>query len=591
MTHSSPAPPAPPPTRRRFAPVPIETTYERVRKGGPPTELTPEPSPRSVRSPSPRLWSQPREKRRFAPQLIESSRRCRRAGDVGPATKPADKTDITPHTNHIYAPRTRRRHHKVQSQARRESCDDEIAHHFLDLMAREAQTRRIEEVALAAFPNSGARAGGAEHFFVREGSDDDSNASWPPKTRILGASHSRRDSNQEDVGWAVREMQEHHDQLDKARRDPAAAQARAQAGRRPPLHPRPRPHDARRASRSPLVDHQTGPRRRRRRRRRNRRRLLLLLRPPSPPPTTTTTGSRTYPTSPCLPSARRAPPRPTAAPAPEGSSPPLRPIGETFMPYIPSAPPGKAADMPYVPASSLRLPPDTAFRRAGGPAHAAQAAHAAASFGVPFGTYAQRDLAADRDLHLLRSQANPPMAGQDLTFRTCPSPQQTLLEPDHAWEEARAADARRDPTAEEHGLWHGYCYSPRTDRLISPVDRPPMVATPAPLFSPADPFAAAFGTYPAQPTAGPSRLPTAPPSAPPLSPAAGPPSPSKLHHHHHQQQQQHHTTNNNNTTTTTTSSPRACTCCPWEASTSACVARRPRPSAKNTSPPSSPTPS
>lgn len=190
--------------RRRFAPVPIETTFEQVRRPGPAPELTPDPSPRSASPPTP---AQPptrassnastasaagaggkREKRRFAPQLVESSRRSRRTGDVGPATRPTDKTDITPHTNHIYslartrsaanakaAMQLRSRHAMNPSSARRESCDDELAGHVFDVLARENE-KRLQEVALSAFPNYGARAGGAEHFFVREASEERSPA-------------------------------------------------------------------------------------------------------------------------------------------------------------------------------------------------------------------------------------------------------------------------------------------------------------------------------------------------------------------------------------------------------------------------------
>ncbi|EMT62523.1 hypothetical protein FOC4_g10006141 [Fusarium odoratissimum] len=102
--------------RRRFVPEPIETTFSTSRSSNrsdekktprtmrPNPEPTPEPSPRS---PSPGLNElqkkhQQRPKRRFAPQLIESSRRSRRVGDAGPATKPTDKTDITPYTKNIY---------------------------------------------------------------------------------------------------------------------------------------------------------------------------------------------------------------------------------------------------------------------------------------------------------------------------------------------------------------------------------------------------------------------------------------------------------------------------------------------------------
>lgn len=55
----------------------------------------------------------------------------------------------------------------------------------------------LEDAALAAYPNSRARAGDAEHFVIRKGSDDDSSGTQSrqltgPRTR---ASHrTRRDS-------------------------------------------------------------------------------------------------------------------------------------------------------------------------------------------------------------------------------------------------------------------------------------------------------------------------------------------------------------------------------------------------------------
>ncbi|KAI0182160.1 hypothetical protein GGR52DRAFT_578222 [Hypoxylon sp. FL1284] len=122
-------PDAPPPPRpaRRFAPVPIETTFDSYRVNnnrrnpiGPTAELTPDPSPTSSEPPSffddvkQRQRAQSAEslkkpKRKFAPQLIETTRRSKKADEPGPATKPIDKTDITPGTNHIYVPKPKRK--------------------------------------------------------------------------------------------------------------------------------------------------------------------------------------------------------------------------------------------------------------------------------------------------------------------------------------------------------------------------------------------------------------------------------------------------------------------------------------------------
>ncbi|KAK0705643.1 hypothetical protein B0H67DRAFT_498669 [Lasiosphaeris hirsuta] len=464
--------------RLRFAPIPIETTFERYRKNIPTGELTPSPSPRSPSPP-------PREKRRFAPQLVESSvRRSRRAGDEGPATRPTDKTDITPYTNHIYAPKPKRRYthgseilgsemhgsemlddmqseepvtpSRPKGHARRESCDDEIAGGFFDLVARDAQ-RKLQEVAMSAFPNSGQRIGGAEHFYVREGSEDDGFRGRATTRGPWNHLQSRRNSSQEDISWAFKEMQEHAQMVSMSRdmgrmstldldnmsmdSPPSDAfgltRAQRQSMSGSPLWTSSRPSSS---SLGPIGETH-----------------MPLLRAESPLPTI---GESAMPYIP-----------------PE--SPPVRPIGETFMPYIPSAPPGKAAGMPYAPAS--QIPPETSFGHQS-----------------PFMPYPQeRDMSLERarNLHRLRARGSPPMLGQDLVFRKCPSPKQTKLEPDHLWdlENGRMMeDPNRDPT-EEHGLWHGYCYTTDRSEKLAAFDRPAMLSTPLPPPTPGNPFAREFG--------------------------------------------------------------------------------------------------
>jgi len=131
---------SPPPTSRRFTPTPVETTVKKVRRFAPePVETTtrsskkedvqktdesgvdrtdfvakrkfliepvetsfksskqaanplptPEPTPVSIPiSPPPEETPKPR--RRFVPELIETSKRSKRAGDSRPATLPTDK--------------------------------------------------------------------------------------------------------------------------------------------------------------------------------------------------------------------------------------------------------------------------------------------------------------------------------------------------------------------------------------------------------------------------------------------------------------------------------------------------------------------
>ncbi|KAK3953006.1 hypothetical protein QBC32DRAFT_130198 [Pseudoneurospora amorphoporcata] len=457
--------------RRKFAPIPVETTFERYRKAIPNGEPTPSPSPRSPSPP-------PREKRRFAPQLVESSvRRSRRIGDEGPATKPTDKTDITPYTNHIYAPKAKRRlgqgtsiasptapTQRKKGHARRESCDDEVADGFFDLVARDAQAKKMQEMAMSAFPNSSERIGGAEHFYVREGSEDDGMATrGRPRTRGPWATlQSRRNSSEEDISWAFKEMQEHAEMLEnEAKRGFApervstleldnmsfdeplndvmnlTSASRASLTGSPVWTSRPSP-----ANMGPIGESH-----------------MPLIRCESPLPVI---GESAMPYIP-----------------PE--SPPRRPIGESFMPYIPSAPLGKAGDMPYAPSS--RIPPDTAF----------------GNHGYAFQLYAEpeRDMSLElaRNQHRLRVKGSPPMLGQDLVFRMCQSPKHTKLEPDHLWDlekETTKEDGNRDPS-EQRGLWRGYCYAHEKDEHIIPVERPQYLNTPHPPQSPRDPFAQAFG--------------------------------------------------------------------------------------------------
>ncbi|RKU44790.1 hypothetical protein DL546_007406 [Coniochaeta pulveracea] len=490
--------------RRRFAPVPIETTFEQFRKNadqdrpGPVAEPTPSPSPRSD-SPPPRFpegWAAPptglhdvqtkhahphkvpREKRRFAPQLVESSvRRSRRAGDEGPATRPTDRTDITPYTNHIYAPKARRRHGQSRADeerraalARRESQDDEVAGPVFGWSAKDAQRvqKTVEEAALVVFPNYARRTGGAEHFYVHEGSSSEHDSDTIPSP-IRGRSMFRtpghpkairRNSSAEDVNWAFKEMQEH-----------ATRREKAQEQQRRPSHLGPRLERVASFG-SPLerlssydLDN------------------MSFDSPPNDAMGLTQSQRQSISGSPSW--ARRysgpldvigehtmsyIPPEPLPTigeqqhympflPSESDSSPPVRPIGESFMPYIPAAPPGKAADMGY--AAPSQIPPDTSF------------GHTPAFSDFPSPSK-ERDPSLERlrNAHKVRKNP-PPMLGADLEFRRCPSPKQTKMEPDHLWDlerGARAEEPNRDTT----------------------VHRPAMITTPLPPATPGDPFARAF---------------------------------------------------------------------------------------------------
>ncbi|KAK2074184.1 hypothetical protein P8C59_008409 [Phyllachora maydis] len=463
-----------PSSRRRFAPVPIETTFSQYRKGGA-AELTPSPSPRSPSPSSPPSSLAPRERHRFAPQLVESSvRRSRRAGDDGPATRPTDKTDITPYTKHIYAPKSKKKGHgghaaapapgpapgpapapapgpsaapapRRVGHARRESCDDEIAGGVFDLVARDAQ-RKLQEVAMTAFPNSYLRTGGAEHFYVREGSDDDSSSGFgPSRGRTIARGYpehrlSRRDSSAEDVNWAFKEMQEHalrlgHERLSTLELDNMSIDG-------PPDDAMALTRSARQSlTGSPLWSRLSGS-------------SLGAMADPHP--------SLFRPESPLPTIGESAVPLPQAK-----SSPVVRPSGEHHMPH------GLSSHKAHTPATQVSQ--EMGLRHQGSPFR---------RFGPP--QDGDMSLERARNFHKLRANHTPPMLGKDLSFRMCPSPKQTKLEPDHLFDlktEKTAAEHNRDLTG-QRGLWRGYCYTADKTEQLALVQRPAMLITPFPPATP-----------------------------------------------------------------------------------------------------------
>ncbi|TDZ24589.1 hypothetical protein Cob_v002363 [Colletotrichum orbiculare MAFF 240422] len=483
--------------RRRFAPVPIETTFESVRKGpqqqqqqqeqqptpgqqqqnqhqpGPAPEPTPEHTPRT---PSPNPFEQQRQqplqnvqdkpRHRFAPQLIETSRRARRVGDSGPATRPTDKTDITPYTNHIYLQRTKSRKkmadgasspasQTVQRQpkgARRESEDENAGAYMLEWAAMEAE-RQMQEAALAAFPNSRPREGGAAHFYFRESSGDDSTpepvspeaAGAPSKTRTRHGHGPRRKSSE--VGYWQKHMQQHAEHLAVARGEHA-----------------------------PVFDDEDEDAE------------LDKMELDTPPDPLWLTTKRNH----------------TEDASPKG------PIGESFMPLIapdpavtndarrPDLPPPEPVSKPFAEGA-------TSLAQAGKPADASIAKPAqvipetgfrkpVGGFGRPFGGFGLP--AETSEFRRMRKAASPPMLGKDIVFRKCPSPKQTKLEPDHPFSEVPTLEERNRDTTGEAGLWRGYCFrKSESDQAIVPssLQGPKMLHTPLPPSTPGDPFAAAFG--------------------------------------------------------------------------------------------------
>lgn len=424
--------------RRRFAPVPIETTFNSNRKPanshpqiGPTAELTPDASPRSP-SPVPKEFAvsvdpqQPR--RRFAPQLIETSRRTRRANDPGPATRPTDKTDITPYTKNIYTassrPRGRQRPDDVSPQhmppTRRESEEEGVKQYLLDLAAKEAE-RQLQEAALAAFPNSRAREGGVAHYFFAEssGSEESPGAGATPADDVAAPREKpRRKSSDEGLTWWHKHMQNHHQQLARERGVDDEAMVEDQESSR----------DVRMVSDEELDK-------------------MDFSAPPDPLWTTTGKGQAQE---------RR-----------ESMAEKPKPQEDEIMVDVPPVV-SEVPSLPF-PTSSFKPPQQNQ------------------GLGRPFGAFGMKP--DPPQLAQMRKYASPPMLGKDLIFRTCPSPKLTKLEPNHPFMQHQD-DLRNRDTSGQGGLWQGYCFSSGPDGALlgpPPQSGPRMLATPAVPGTPAEP--------------------------------------------------------------------------------------------------------
>ncbi|KAI9901369.1 hypothetical protein N3K66_003186 [Trichothecium roseum] len=407
--------------RRRFAPVPIETTFQSVRKPGAPNssqnrhgmgpsaELTPDASPRSP-SPMPRVFQ---ERRRFAPQLIETSRRTRRAGDAGPTTRPTDKTDITPYTKNIYTttskPRGRRRNSSIDEPTlhipptRRETEEEGVKEYLLELAAKAAE-RQIQETALAAFPNSRPREGGIAHFYFRESSSSDESPEATPATEPHEKPRTRRKSSNLGLNWWHKHMQDHAEHLAHERGEDEMDE-------------------------DVIVDEDKE----------------FIMRSdseldqmelPAPPDALWTTTNKVVAEN-----VRDAVAR-----------------GPVFDDRTPS-PDEVMHDISAIPSKPVeKIVPDAGF----------------GSFGKPFGGFPP----LKTDPQQARKGVSPPMLGKDLTFRECPSPKFTKLETDHSFFQQQAELLARDTTG-NGGLWGGYCFKSDPNADDGPYNYAPrMIETP-----------------------------------------------------------------------------------------------------------------
>ncbi|KAI8955182.1 hypothetical protein F4801DRAFT_587030 [Xylaria longipes] len=514
---------------RRFAPVPIETTFDSYRVAnknphGPAPEPTPDPSPTASQSSStfsPAVApmaseavqaKEPEKKpgRRFAPQLIETTKRTWRAGQEGPATKPTDKTDITPGTNHIYAPKPKRTNGALGAPrpgksstgntglAHASASDDEALARFLtprrqQSMKARSNTRRstrtnsyhpeLDTILSSESGNSSENDDGVAAAGPALNSSDpalsdarsDNGDSWSTRSYDL---RSRRESCDEEfsgylLGIAAREAQrqrefeqalaafpngmppqgvEHfvardnsEDDLQIGDDEPPLRHGPSQLLRRKSTDPgwavkEMRAHAEKLArmrveTRLSLDDHsdESG----------------------TPPPPNDSLWAGT---------ARRE-----SRDSAMGSS--MGPVLSAHSPMLfARSPPGH--DKPFTP------PPSTGLR--------------ASPFEIPFAF--RTGGPEDGELGKMRKAASPPMLGADLTFRKCPSPRFTRMEPNQPYCQFDRLEKNQRDASGATGLWHGYCSS-KTNKLDTPALQPPdLLHTPGPSCSSVDPFASAFGS-------------------------------------------------------------------------------------------------
>lgn len=512
------APPAQePPPRRRFAPVPIETTFDsyRVNKNphGPTAELTPDPSPTSSQTPSrlssidEKLPAVQKPKRRFAPQLIETSRRARKAGQDGPATKHTDKTDITPGTKHIYLAKTKvraggpSRNSTASTAPTAPGAEDDLPSRFVP--PRRQGSMKPHPNTRRSTPRSSFHPDLDTIASSESGSDHSSSEAEDetPKTISVSTTVSVDTPAQAEPkgdSWESRhvELRERRESCDEDVSGYLLAVAASEAHRQREIEqalsafPNGVPVEGvehffvRESSEDDHYDPEEPPRHG----------VSKLIRRKSTDIGWAVKEMRQH-----------AEKNKQQAQARQQTQPKQRTVGslmstdDEFEHIEDIAPPPEdplwttAASRAETSSSKVTSSP-----RAGAPIGSRQPelpGFRSGPFGNPFATFNQipqdKD---DRELRRMRNAASPPMLGSDLTFRTCPSPKLTRLEPDHPWPTHgdRAEEQNRDHS-EETGLWRGYCIARGSEEMVpSVLQAPHLMATPGEPLSPSDPFAAAF---------------------------------------------------------------------------------------------------
>lgn len=452
-----------------------------------------------------------RPRRRFAPQLIETTKRTWRSGQKGPATKPTDKTDITPGTNHIYVPKPKRKqgapgtsrggagpaHAHAQAQAQTSAgSEDEALPHFL--------SPRLQR-SMKNHPNSrGSTRNSSYHPELDtilssesgNSSEDDASVAAP----VLNSAVPALSDSQSDHGdtWSTRsyDLRDRRESCDEeisgyllgiAAREAHRQREFEQALSAFPngMPPQGVEHffarensedDLQIGDDEPPLRH--GP--------------SQLLRRTSTDPGWAVEEMRAHAEKLARMRAETQMSLDDNSDHSGMASPPEDPlwttrarresrdsaIGSSMGPLLPNQSPGLFARSSPRHEKHFSPLPSTGLR--------------ASPFGMPFAFHASKP--DDGELSRMRKAASPPMLGADLTFRSCPSPQYTRMEPNQPYSQFDRLEKNQRDTSGATGLWRGYCSS-KTSTLDARALQPPdLLHTPGALYSAVDPFDSAFGT-------------------------------------------------------------------------------------------------
>ncbi|KAJ1338577.1 hypothetical protein MN608_01437 [Microdochium nivale] len=519
---------------RRFVPVPIETTFDSYRVGrnphGPTAELTPDPSPTTPHAPvndfDDRLGAAqntPEEdkkpKRRFAPQLIETSRRTKKAGQDGPATKPTDKTDITPGTNHIYVQKPKR----VASAAARPSSstgnaasaasDDEVSS-----SPRFHPPRRQQSMK----PHPNTRRGTRTNLFQLEletivssesGSSSDENDQEPsspvPALTIGPPAHPATRKKETSRISVADDPKTRRESCDEEFSNYLLAVAAQEAHRQRELEevmsafPNGLPmsgveHFCVRENSDELLELPEPPKRHGV--------SQLLMRRKSTDPGWAVREMRTHAEHLAHTRGGRVQASvdsladiPDLAPAPEDPlwtaiSPPAN--SEIKQMAWSNSPALAAVSLAAKGRQNSRSPAPLKPSALSPPPETPSTGLRASPFGIPFAFRQNEATEESAEMRKMRQAASPPMLGTNLTFRRCPSPKQTRIESDHPWDPLGKTEKQQRDESEESGLWRGYCSTKANEcASLNAFHTPTLLATPGDTGTPVDLFASSFGAH------------------------------------------------------------------------------------------------